>query len=591
MVSYYRVVVAAYLCATFLGGPTVADDNPLRCQTRFGTVEGYADEECGLWAWKGIPFAKPPVGDLRWRSPEDPEPWEGVRAATKEPPECVQPKLQSPLSVLPETSGSEDCLYLNIFRPQTAEQNLPVYFWIHGGGNIVGGASGRFVQDLASKANIVLVETQYRLGVLGYFTHPAFRTARRTAEASGNFGTLDQIKALKWVRDNIAAFGGNPFNVTIGGYSAGGHNVAQLKISPLACGLFHRAVIQSEPWLAQSVAEMDDTANLTIDNALIMKGAAGNLKDARRARIEMTDIELAKFLRDVPASDLVNAYFSGRNHWIMSPVIEDGLVIPGHLHRVVESGRYEGVPTIIGSTETDAGFSNISFSPLYEGMADYRGLAQVVQGAKTFEEVLPTPKDREYWLKARSYCSLFCRAMSHEHARRLAARQNDVFVYLFCWGGEKACSKTHAITYGAAHCIDLPFFFGNIDKKEQWLLFSSMYRSFTGENRPGRLALSEAMVSYLAQFMRTGNPNSAVSRLPEWQAWSNDVGGPKVLQLDADLKHAQIGMDSRELSIAGIRRALDNEPAELRRHVLAMASAVQPFLPYEPGDFQSAIER
>ena len=230
MVSYFRVVIAAYLCATLLGGPAVADDNPLRRQTRFGTVEGYADNECGLWVWKGIPFAKPPVGDLRWRAPEDPEPWEGVRAATKEPSECVQPKLQSPLSVLPETSGSEDCLYLNIFRPQTAEQNLPVYFWIHGGGNIVGGASGRFVQDLAAKANIVLVETQYRLGVFGYFTHPAFRTARRTAEASGNFGTLDQIKALKWVRDNIAAFGGNPFNVTIGGYSAGGHNVAQLKI-------------------------------------------------------------------------------------------------------------------------------------------------------------------------------------------------------------------------------------------------------------------------------------------------------------------------------------------------------------------------
>ena len=115
--------------------------------------------------------------------------------------------------------------------------------------------------------------------------------------------------------------------------------------------------------------------------------------------------------------------------------------------------------------------------------------------------------------------------------------------------------RAHAVTFGAAHCIDLPFFFGNIDEKEQWLLFSSMYRSFTNENRPGRLALSEAMVSYLAQFMPSGNPNSAVAELPEWQAWSNDVGGPKVLQLDADRKHAQIGMDSRELSIAGIRRA------------------------------------
>ena len=219
-----------------------------------------------------------PVGNLRWRAPEDPEPWEGVRAATKDPSECAQPRLASPLSVLPEAIGSEDCLYLNVFRPQTAEQNLPVYFWIHGGGNIVGGASGRFVQDLAAKASIVLVETQYRLGVFGCFTHPALRTARRSAETSGNFGTLDQIKALRWVRDNIAAFGGNPFNVTIGGYSAGGHNVAQLKICPLARGLFHRAVIQSEPWLAQSVAEVDDIADHAIDNALIMRGNAGRLE-------------------------------------------------------------------------------------------------------------------------------------------------------------------------------------------------------------------------------------------------------------------------------------------------------------------------
>jgi para-nitrobenzyl esterase len=287
----------------------------------------------------------------------------------------------------------------------------------------------------------------------------------------------------------------------------------------------------------------------------------------------------------------VKAHFSGRINPVFSPVIEDGLVIPGHLHRVVESGRYDRVPTIIGTTETDAGFTNLSFSPPHEGMADYRDLAQVVEGKKTIDEVLPTPEDRQYWLKARYYCSLFCRAMSNEHARRLAAKQNDVYVYSFGWGGEKTCSKSHAFTFGAAHLIDLPFFFGNVDKKEQWANYSSMFQSFTDANRPGRLALSEATVSYLAQFMRTGNPNNAVSRLPEWAPWSNHVGGPKVLQLDADLEHAQICMDTRELSIAGIRHALDSEPEELRRHILDWASVIQPFIPYETGDFEFAIER
>ena len=293
-----------------------------------------------VWVWKGIPFAKPPVGDLRWRAPEDPEPWEGIRPAKERPPECIQPKFDPPLTIQPETIGSEDCLYLNVYRPQTAEENLPVYVWIHGGGNILGDASGWFVEGLALKANIVLVSIQYRLGVFGYFTHPAFRSGGTTAENSGNFGTLDQIKALRWVRQNIAAFGGNPFNVTIGGYSAGGHNVAQLKISPLARGLFQRAVIQSDPWLAQSMAEIDKTANRTIDNALMMKDDVRDPKDVRRVRMEMTDDELVAFLRSVPAAELVKAHFSGRTNPVWSRVIEDGLVIPGNLHRVVESGRY-----------------------------------------------------------------------------------------------------------------------------------------------------------------------------------------------------------------------------------------------------------
>lgn len=590
MLSYCRSVVAVHLCVLFLG-PVVADENPLRRQTHFGTIEGYADEEGDLWIWRGIPYARPPVGDLRWRAPEDPVPWDGVRAAKDHPPACIHPKVEPPLTILPEATGSEDCLYLNIYRPRTAKENLPVYFWIHGGGNVFGGASEWMLQDLAREANTVVVEVQYRLAVFGYFTHPALRSGKRTAEDSGNFGTLDQIKALKWVRENIAAFGGNPFNVTIGGYSSGGHNVSQLKICPLARGLFHRAVIQSDPWIAQSVADIDRTANRTIENALVIRKKAADLKDAHRVRVRMTDAELVNFLRRVPASDLVSAHFSGRADPVWSPVIEDGTVIPGHLHRVVESGQYVKVPTIIGGTETESGFDNMSVRPQYAGMPDYRDLAHVVEGTKSLKEVLPTQKDRDYWLKGRHYCSLFQRVMAHEHARRLAARQNDVYVYCFRWGGAEVCSSMHAFTFGAAHSIDLPFFFGNIQKKEQWVEFSSMFRSFTKANRPGRLALGKATVSYMAQFLRSGNPNSAVSGLPEWEAWSNHIGGPKVLQLDADLKNARINMDTQELSVVGIRYALDNEPSEMRRHVLALVSVIQPFIPYERGDFEFSIER
>ncbi|MHB8901189.1 MAG: carboxylesterase family protein [Thermoguttaceae bacterium] len=429
------------------------------------------------------------------------------------------------------------------------------------------------------------------LGVFGYFTHPALRSEKVTPENSGNFGTLDQIKALRWVRQNIAAFGGNPHNVTIGGHSGGGHNVAQLKICPLARGLFHRAIILGDPWLAQSVAEIDRTANQTIENSLIIRKVAKDADDAHRIRMQMVDTELVSFLRSVPAAELLNAQFTGQPNPVWSPVIEDGLVIPGHLHRIVEAGHYSPVPTIIGMTETECGFANMNVGPQYPGMLDYRELFRVVEEEKTVGQVLPTQSDRDYWLKARHYCSLFYRAMGDEHARRLAAKQHDVYVYSFNWGLEKVCPETHAFTFGASHCIDLPFIFGSVDKTESWRKFSPMFKSFTEANRPGRLALSEAMVSYLRQFLRTGNPNNAVSGLPEWKAWSTHVGGPKALQLDADLKQSNIAMDTRELSVAGVRYALDAEPTDLRRHVLAIASVIQPFVVYEPGDYQFGSER
>ena len=369
MSIHFRTVFAALLCSLLLGEISPAADNPLQRQTAFGVVEGYADDASEVWAWKGIPFAKPPLAELRWRAPQDPEPWDGVRAAQEQPPKSLQPTMAPALTMLPEATGSEDCLYLNIFRPQTDEDNLPVYFWIHGGGNVFGSATGWYVQDLARKANIVLVEVQYRLGVFGYFTHPAFRSAKRGPESSGNFGTLDQVHALKWVRRNIAEFGGNPFNVTIGGHSGGGHDVAQLKICPLARGLFHRAVIHSEPWLAQSVADIDRTVNRTIENVLTATGAAGDPTGACRARMEMNDSDLVDFLRAVPASDLLKAHSADRptQEWfpVWAPVIADGTVIPDHLYRVVESGRYPPVPTIISSTTMECGFANMNTRPQY----------------------------------------------------------------------------------------------------------------------------------------------------------------------------------------------------------------------------------
>ena len=228
------------------------ENRPLVRMTRYGEVEGTLGDAT-TYAWLGIPFAKPPIGELRWKAPRDPEPWEGSRPADTFAGLC--PQVGGITGILdPDTFGqpvgSEDCLYLNIWRPRSQdlfnEEVLPVYFWIHGGGNSVGYAAMSLYDgaNFSNKTDMVFVSINYRLGPLGWLTHPMLREGD-VLDDSGNYGTLDIIKALEWVRDNIASFGGDPGNVTIAGESAGGINVYSMLASPLADGLFHRAVSQS----------------------------------------------------------------------------------------------------------------------------------------------------------------------------------------------------------------------------------------------------------------------------------------------------------------------------------------------------------
>ena len=213
-------------------------------QTRFGRVQGFADDE-GTLVWKSIPYAAPPVGELRWRAPRDPAPRPGIRVSRSFGSGCTQ---FNPL--VGGIRGSEDCLTLNIWRPASPETGLPVYLWIHGGGNTIG--SSVMVNEyrgnrVARASQVVFVSINYRLGPFGWFTLPALREGVSPEDDSGNYGTLDIIHALRWIRDNIAAFGGDPATVAVTGESAGASNVLSLMVSPLAEGLFHRAVSQSAP--------------------------------------------------------------------------------------------------------------------------------------------------------------------------------------------------------------------------------------------------------------------------------------------------------------------------------------------------------
>ena len=237
-----KLPLAALAAFLFAAAPVSAQAPVVRAPA--GTVQGAAED--GLRVFKGIPYARPPVGALRWKAPAPLPAWQGVRKADAFGPACVQPRLPTPnIYTNPPARMSEDCLTLNVWAPKAAKK-LPVFVWIHGGA-LVGGYSHEPIYDgarMASRGEVIVVSVNYRLGILGYLAHPEL-SAESKEGISGNYGLLDQIAALQWVKRNIEAFGGDPSNVTIAGESAGGLSVMYLMASPPARGLFDKAIAQS----------------------------------------------------------------------------------------------------------------------------------------------------------------------------------------------------------------------------------------------------------------------------------------------------------------------------------------------------------
>jgi len=275
-------------------------------KTKYGKVEGY-ETDLGALAWKGIPFAKPPVGDLRWKAPQDPEKWHGILDGRIPCEPCTQLITGADWIRTGTAEGSEDCLYLSIYRPNHKKKNLPVYVWIHGGSNNFGKALHYDGSAIANKSNMVVVVLQYRLGPLGWLTHPALRHGD-PLDDSGNFGTLDNIKALEWIKKNIKAFGGDPKKVTVTGESAGAHNVMNLVISPLAKGLFHRAMSQSGMKVARPMSIGEASAEQVLLKLLVNDGTAVDIAAAEIYRDGMSDAEVEAYLRSKSAEELLACY-------------------------------------------------------------------------------------------------------------------------------------------------------------------------------------------------------------------------------------------------------------------------------------------
>ncbi len=597
-VRLHRVGIAGALLPLLLAsllpwwGCGVPADEPLRARTdpdarrrvAQGEVVGFRAAVDGGEAhvWRALPFAAPPVGERRWRAPAPPSPWADTREALEQPPPCAQPPgLEGGANPRePGVRGAEDCLYLNVFAPAYAPDavpsgadRLPVMVWIHGGGNSTGTLRIYDASGLAARRRVVVVTLQYRLGPLGWLHHPALAVDPvHPDDASGNYGTLDLVQALRWLRENVAAFGGDPGNVTVFGESAGGANVFSLLLTPRARGLFHRAIVQSGGLRSYSVAEAshyaDDpepgnpySSRESLVRLLLRDGTAPDAAAARAHLAALGPAAVARYLRSRPVSELLAAYDeSSRVGMLRMPrIIRDGAVIPAEPPLAVLStpGAYNTVPTIVGTNR------------------DEMKLFFLLDG-KLVRSVGRMPlwiRDEAIYEAANEYASgMWKVAAVDEPASALRRAQGpSVWAYRFDWDEEPDLmwlDLSHLV--GAAHAVEIPFVFGLWENR--WLR-----RVLVDEERtPARLDLADAMQSYWTRFALAGDPGSGRDGdLPPWTAWQNAPGeAPRLLLLDTPADGG-LRMSPLHLTAEGLveRAAGDPRIPEERRCALFVAMA------------------
>lgn len=336
-------------------------------RTTEGIVIGEENSATNTISWKAIPYAQAPVGDLRWKAPQPPQKRSAALKATTFCEICPQYHDHDYNPATPRVIyGNEDCLYLNIWSPKNATGTLPVFFWIHGGGNSIQWPllSRHDGGILADKGKMVVVTASYRLGPMGFFNHPALKTGDEAGD-SGNFGILDLIAALKWVQANIKNFGGNPGNVTIAGESAGATNVFSLVISPMAKGLFHRAISESGTIRPSTPAQGAEHMNGIIAKLLVKDGKAGDAKAAAAILAAMSAKDVEAYIRSKKAQDFLELYPEGKGMGMITfpSIFGDGKVLPKDFYAAMESGNYNKVPMILGTNKEELKLFLNAFPP------------------------------------------------------------------------------------------------------------------------------------------------------------------------------------------------------------------------------------
>ena len=486
----------APLPAQAAGDSVTIDTGKLHGTTASGSTAG-GSSTGGVTAFKGIPYALPPLGNLRWKPPQPAGKWQGVRQANAYGADCMQEPFPGDAAPLGVTPG-EDCLYVNVWAPEPRTTKLPVMFWIYGGGFVNGGASPAVYDGSQfAKDGVILVSFNYRLGHLGFFAHPAL-AAEQPDFPAANYAIMDQVAALKWVKRNIAAFGGDPQNVTIFGESAGGNSVNMLLTSPLAAGLFQKAIIESgggRPGLFQ-------------DRLISGPGESAQnmgLSLAKKYGIEGEGPEALAKLRQIPADKLKLQMMLRDPTYVGGPVV-DGKLNLGAPTELFGAGKAAHVPVMVGANSMDIGFTQgTTLDELYANFGADAAKAKALYNPDNSTDVRVVAfrmgGDQTMVEPAR------------EIARKLSAHGQPVYEYRFSYVAE-SIRKT---TPGAPHATEIPYAFDTV---------SARYgKDLTAADE----GAAKAMHEYWVTFAKTGKPTAKGH--PDWPAY--DAKSDKILDFTA----------------------------------------------------------
>jgi len=478
------VVIILFALATLLHGQV---SDPAVVKIESGSLRGVAKN--GVVSWKGIPYAAPPVGKLRWRVPQPPVVWSGVRDANQFGPACMQTD---------DVQKSEDCLFLNVWRPFSPSQSpLPVMVWIHGGA-MVHGSSTMYPGDALAAQGVIVVSMNYRMGRLGFFAHPAL-AAESPEDVRGNYGYMDQLAVMKWVQRNIAAFGGDPKQVTIFGESAGGGSVLAHLVSPMSRGLFQRAIMQS-PGTPGPRAKVIPSTELAAAEKMAVDWAhsVGITGEGAAALEQLRALPTSKLLEGTSGPDTIAALSAGKVPAGMAMSIVDGRFLPEPIEAALEAGRIAPVATIIGANDRDLGIGSAGskdelFALFGSNSPEARRLYDP-RGDQTLDE-----------LKQQVFADRTMSEPMRHFARLMAHSGHPVWLYRFAYVSESQRGKL----MGTVHGFEVPF---TLD----------VPAALVGDKvTPTDRIMANVTSAYWAQFGKTGDPNGGAR--PMWPPYDPDV--------------------------------------------------------------------